>query len=136
MTDEALLEAFESATAPRESWTHEAHVRIAYLYLLRHAPPEALDRFRSKLRQLNASLGVFDGPESGYHETLTQAWLRVIAATIRSTGRASDSLEFCRSNPHLLARTLLRLYYTRQRILSSEAKVAFVEPDLAPLPRW
>jgi hypothetical protein len=38
------------------------------------------------------------------------------------------------ANPHLCAKTLLRLYYTRDRILTAEARAGFVEPDLAPLP--
>jgi hypothetical protein len=33
-----------------------------------------------------------------------------------------------------LAKTLLRLYYTREKIHSPEARASFVAPDVAPLP--
>lgn len=42
---------------------------------------------------------------------------------------------FSEANPHLFNKPLLRLYYTRERILTPEARVRYVEPDLAPLPR-
>jgi hypothetical protein len=46
----------------------------------------------------------------------------------------TDSESFCEAHPHLLQKTLLRLYYTRPRIMTLEAKARFVEPDIAPLP--
>ena len=41
---------------------------------------------------------------------------------------------FADAHPHLLSKSLLRLYYTEERALSPAAKERFVEPDLAPLP--
>jgi hypothetical protein len=61
--------------------------------------------------------------------------MRIILTTIETYGPAETSGEFCDQQPHLMQRKILRLFYSRARIISWEAKRAFVEPDLAALPR-
>lgn len=132
--DEALLDAFHRAAVPREAWTHETHVRVAYLLLRGRPLDEGLAAIRSGIRALNAALGVEEGPESGYHETVTAAWARIIHD--RAGDSASpDSQSFCAAHPELLDKRLLLRYYTRERIMSAEAKRGFVAPDVRALPR-
>jgi hypothetical protein len=134
MEDAALLEGFENCTLPKRVWTHHAHVRVAWLHLRRDAFPDALTNMGAGIRRLNMAHGVENGPSSGYHETLTCAFMCVVWATIESAGAGASSLDFCEANPHLLARTLPRLFYTRERMNSAEARQRFVAPDVAPLP--
>ena len=47
---------------------------------------------------------------------------------------APPSLEFLEAQQQLREKKLLRLYYSRARFGSPEAKYSFVPPDLAPLP--
>jgi len=135
MDDAALLDAFERCTLPKPLWTHESHVRVAWLHLQRDPFPQALKKIGAGIRQLNMVHGVENGPSSGYHETLTCTFLSLVWATIQSAGAGETSAEFCAANPHLLSRTLPRLFYTRERMASVEARLRFVPPDLAPLPR-
>jgi hypothetical protein len=132
--DEALLRAFEAAALTRAEWTHEAHVRTAWLYAARLPFEEALRRMRDGLRALNAAQGTPEGPMRGYHETLTQAWLRRVAAAVRASARDVDSRAFCERHPELLHRGCIDVHYSRERLFSPEAKRAFVEPDREPLP--
>ena len=134
MNDAALLDAFERCTLPKQHWTHQAHVRVAWLHLRRDPFPEALQKMGAGIRRLNEAHGVENGPSSGYHETLTCAFMSFVWATMQSVGAGASSLEFCDANPHLLARTLPRLFFTRERMNSLEARRRFVPPDLAPLP--
>ena len=134
MDDAALLDGFEHCTLPKQVWTHQAHVRVAWLHLRRDAFAAALAKIGAGIRKLNMAHGVENGPSSGYHETLTCAFMCLVWATIQSAGAGESSLEFCDANPHLLARTLPRLFYTRERINSADARLRFVAPDLAPLP--
>ncbi|MGH7742818.1 MAG: hypothetical protein ACRENS_12455, partial [Candidatus Eiseniibacteriota bacterium] len=59
----------------------------------------------------------------------------VIGAALEVNSRTpASSMEFIRLNPQLLDKTLLRRYYTRERMINAEAKAQFVAPDLEPLP--
>jgi hypothetical protein len=129
MNDDEFLAAFENADIPRREWSHEAHVRMAFLYLCRLTPSDALDRIRFGIKKLNARNGVVEG----YHETITVAFVRLIAA------RLSEEVTFPKfreRNPDLFDRTLtaLLIHYTRDRLFSPEARRDFLEPDLQPLP--
>jgi hypothetical protein len=134
MTDEQLLDGFRRAAVAPADWTHRAHIRIAWLHLTRLPFDEALGAVRAGIKALNAANAVEDGPTSGYHETVTVAWLRIVASTIRHHPRGDTSDAFCDGNPHLLSRTVLRLFYSKEQILSPQAKAKFVEPDLTALP--
>ena len=132
--DASFLEAVEARTIPFSEWSHRAHLRMAFAYLSRHPFEEALGRIRKGIQALNLAHGTPESPTRGYHETLTVAWARVVACTIAAFGPFKDSQEFCDRNPHLLQRTLMRIFYSQGRLFSAEAKRGFVEPDLAPLP--
>jgi hypothetical protein len=134
MTDEELLQAFEAGTVPLEAWTHRQHLRVAYLYLCAHGFEGASERVRSGIQRLNAAHQVPEAIDRGYHETLTQGWLRLLWVTIYQYGPAANSDEFLDSQPQLCVKQALRFFYSRERMMSPEAKQGFVEPDLAPLP--
>ncbi|HEY9655740.1 MAG TPA: hypothetical protein V6C50_09620 [Crinalium sp.] len=131
----ALVQAFEQHTLPRSQWTHTAHLTLALWYLAHYAPSEAIDRMRDGIQQYNAAQGIQQTKNSGYHETITLFWLWVgqwYLADRRVSRLALDAinqfLERC-SDP-----TLPFHYYSRDRLLSWEARTNWVEPDLHPLP--
>lgn len=147
MTDDEFLAAFEDCTLARKDWTHAAHVRIAWLYLTRtDSAAEVLDLIRSGIQKLNASFiarlqasGVL--PEKsldprgldGYHETITVAFVAVIAVRIVP---GEDFAAFRDRNPDLFDRSFpaLLTHYSPERLYSAAAREAFLPPDLAPLP--
>ena len=135
--DADFLRAFETRSIPIDSWNHRSHVRMAYLYLRDHGLDEGLRRIRAGIQALNASFGdkiPVDQIDRGYHETLTVAWARIIDSAVRNPGGEEHFEAFAATHPHLLQRTLLRLFYSRARLMTWEAKRGFVEPDLVPLP--
>jgi len=137
LADDAFLREFETCSIALESWSHRCHVRMAYLYLSRHGYADGLRRVRDGINALNASHGdkiPKDQVDRGYHETLTVAWARIIDATIRRWGAGADFEAFAAEHPHLLQKRLTRLFYSRERMMTWEAKRGFVEPDLLPLP--
>ncbi|MGH7244629.1 MAG: hypothetical protein ACREJD_14550 [Phycisphaerales bacterium] len=128
------LQNFESCSIPREEYTHRAHLTVAYLYLRAHPLSDAIIKMRTGIHRFNAAKGIENTPTGGYHETLTIAWMRVIDGTMKSYGSLGSPDELLAQHPHLLCVTLLRLFYTRDRIMSAEARASWVEPDLARLP--
>lgn len=133
--DEEFLDRFESCTIPFSEWKHRAHLKVAYLYLRRFSLDEAVAKMRAGLKALNEVHGSPESLDRGYHETLTVAWMRLVHLTLAQYGPAESSEQFLERQPELTNRYALRFFYSRDRIMSWEAKREFVEPDLAPLPQ-
>lgn len=121
-------------TLPKAEWTHAAHFAAA-LWLLRHHSYVPM-LMPGLICAYNDATGTKNTDTSGYHETITQASLR--AATHVLDGYDADTplhlvltalmaSEFGQSN-WLLA------YWTRERLFSPQARRAWIEPDLKPLP--
>ncbi|HEV3418616.1 MAG TPA: hypothetical protein VG056_17470 [Pirellulales bacterium] len=137
MDDLELVRCFEDCTLPFEQWTHRCHVKVAYCYLLQFPFELALDRMRAGIKRYNAANQVPEGPTSGYNETTTQAFLRLVAVTIQAYSDAfptPDADSFCEAHPQLMTRHVLRLFYSQACRMNPLAKTRFIEPDLAPLP--
>ena len=128
------IENFESAAIPLDQFNHRAHITVACSYLWLYPLEEATNRMRRGIHNFNTHHKVESTPTSGYHETLTVAWMRLLHATKAPHGAGLTVEQFLDQNPFLLSRTLLRLYYTKDRIMSPEARRQWVDPDLAPLP--
>jgi hypothetical protein len=137
MDDEEFLQRFEDCTLPFEQWTHRSHVKVAFLYLRTLPFDQALARIRCGIKKYNAAHQVPQGPTSGYNETTTQAFLRLIAATMQAYGEAlatPNANTFCDRHPQLMTRHALRFFYSPEARMHPLAKTEFVEPDLSPLP--
>lgn len=134
MTDAELLTAFEDCSLPLEQWTHQAHVRVAYLYASRHGLRAAIDRMRSSIKKYNIAMNIPDAIDRGYHETITQAFMHLVFAANLKTGAYASSQDFCSAHPELLTKYALRKFYSREQIMTWEAKAEFVPPDLCPFP--
>jgi hypothetical protein len=130
-----LAAAFERGTLPQAEWTHRAHLLMGLWYAARLPPAAALDAMRAGILRLNAAHGVVTTPSGGYHETITRAYMRLIERFVVEddgtdgwSARAGRLLRQHGAKDHLL------LYYTRDRLMSPDARFAWVEPDLRPLP--
>jgi hypothetical protein len=133
MDDPALWLAFTGSRLTHAQWTHEAHVRTAFLFSQRFAIDESHLRMRAGIIRLNERHGLVETSSRGYCETMTRVWLALVAdARARSTATSSRQLlERC---PELLDRTLPLRYYTRELLTSPRARAIFVAADLASLP--
>src|SRR5262245_40405820 len=135
MSDDEFVAAFEACTIPFPSeWTHRAHLRVAYHYLTRHPLEEAIARMRTGIRRFNAANRVSDASDRGYHDTLTQMWMLVLHGLLATAGPESGFDAFVETHPYLLQKTLGRLFYSRDRMMSDRAKREFVPPDRTPFP--
>ncbi len=133
MDDQELWQAFVGGTLPEKDWTHQAHLRVAWLYSERHDLDEAHVLMRVGIIRLNARHGLVETPARGYHETITRVWLALIRA-LRKEVVASTSTAFVTACGDRLARDAPLRHYTRDRLMSVEARAKFVDPDLLPLP--
>ena len=94
----------------------------------------ALLLLRARIRALNESHGVANTETGGYHETITRFYVWQIGRFLEQEGR-----EACVDE--LAEKLILRYgdkdlplrYWSRARLFSPEARLGWVEPDLAPL---
>ena len=135
MDDETFLRQFESTTWPKAEWHHRQHIKVAYLYLRRYPLETATVKIREGIKAYNTAHNVEDTLLSGYHETMTQAWLRLVHFTLCEYGPAENADTFFEQHPQLSQTKVLRFFYSKARFTSPEAKAMFVEPDLTPLPQ-
>ena len=133
MDDAGLWAAFSNSLLTQQQWTHEAHVRCAFLCLQRFDLDEAHLRLRAGIIRLNERHGLCESSTRGYFETLTRAWLVLVSDAARRS-RAANSSELLERCPELLDRGLTLRYYSQERLSSVRARAIFVEPDLARLP--
>jgi hypothetical protein len=133
--DDAFLQLFEARAIPLAQWNHRSHLRIAYSYLTRFPFEAALQKMRTGVRAYNRANGIEDTPASGYHETMTCAFMHIIHTTLCQFGAAASSEEFLDAQSQLSNKRILLLFYSRDRIMSADAKAHFIEPDLAALPK-
>jgi hypothetical protein len=133
MDDETLWTAFHDKTLTQADWSHEAHLRIAWLHVTRYTLDEAHLRLPAGIVRLNEGHGLVESPVRGYFETLTYAWLSLVLAAQREV-RASTSEDLLAKRPELLDRTLPLRHYSRELLQTVRARAVLVPPDLEPLP--
>ncbi len=131
MTDDEFIIAFEACTLPNEEFHHADHVRMAFLYLCRFSPIEALQRFSQSLK----NFAVAKGRPNLYHETITWAFLLMIRERMvrysQCRGIQPTWNEFAGNNADLLnwKDNILRRYYREETLSSELAKTTFIFPD-------
>jgi hypothetical protein len=79
------------------------------LYLRRYPFETALTRIREKIKAHNLAHNLPDSPTSGYHETMTQAWMRLVYLTLCEYGPAETADGFYGQNPQLSEKKILRM---------------------------
>ncbi len=127
MKDEELIAKFEDATLPSTEFHHREHVQLAFLYLQRYPPLEALERFAVSLARFAAAN---DKPDL-YNETVTWAFVLLIRERIARSGRTQLWEEFAQGNGDLLdwKNNILKNYYRDETLTSRLAKSTFILPD-------
>jgi hypothetical protein len=120
---------------PKAEWTHAAHFASA-IWLLRCRPEiDAAVALPAAIRAYNEATGVANTDSTGYHETITQASLRVARAFVASH-LASSLFETCNAvmSSRFGKSDWIFDYWSRASILSPVARKIWVDPDLRLLP--
>ena len=126
MTDRDFARAFERGDVPPSEFSHRSHIRLAWVYL-QEGPTfdAALARIRDGIKQFAAAAGKADK----YHETMTVGWMTVLAAARDRVGAELSFDDLLRLEPELADKDLLLRHYSRDRLFSDAARVAWVPPD-------
>ena len=131
-TDDDFLKHFEDCSLEKCEFTHEAHVRMAWIYLKHFPFEQASNLIRDGIKRFNQS----KGNSTGYHETVTQAFAYIIHDAIQKHPSMSSWHEFRSLHSHFLDRTnpILLKYYQKETLDQPQSRLEFIDADVQPLP--
>ena len=122
-TDHAqIIRDFENDANPDAPFHHADHVRVAVAILARH--PEFLVAARAYSDGLK-SIAARAGNPAAYHETITLAFLSLIAERM-ATGTCRDYDAFAAANDDLFDKSTLKRWYGVQRLQSAIARTTMM----------
>ena len=122
-----LLARFLDTTLPAGQFHHEQHVHVAWLFVRNHGMPAALGEFTRAIKRFAEAKGA----HGLYHETITWAFLLLIAERQARTGAATWE-QFAAAHSDLLVwkPSILHRYYSKELLASDLARRTFLMPDL------
>jgi len=128
-------EGFLARTLPKIEWTHEAHISTTCWLILERPDISPEHDLPDLIRRYNVSVGGVNSETEGYHETITQVFIRTLRTSL--TKKVDGSLVE-RVNEVLLApegrRDWPLRFYSPELLFSVPARMGWVEPDLGELP--
>jgi hypothetical protein len=126
---EAFLHGFESCTLTKSDWTHSAHLLAGAWYVHVLGADAALDHMRICIRRFNISVGGQNTPTSGYHETLTVFWIKLLDALLRRS-QPIPRADFANLAVATYSnqRDIFRRFYDFDVVNSTEARATWIPP--------
>ena len=122
--DEEFLAGLEAGTLPPAEFNHRGHLRAGFLYLRRHDFPGACVAMKRTIRAFAAALG----KGSLFHETVTIAYLALMAERLIEEPRELGFDDFLERYPELLSSEYFERYYPKGSLDGQEARATFVLP--------
>ena len=123
-------------TLPRTEWTHEAHLAACAWLLLERSDILPERDMPAIIRGYNEAVGTPNSDSEGYHETLTQLYIRGVRLHLaeHSGGTLTEKVNALLAGERGRRDWPLR-FWSKGLLVSVAARRHFVEPDLEALPR-
>lgn len=134
LTDDEFVTAFESLTLGDDRFRHYDHVRLAWIFVRGARDAGAFARATERIATGIRRFARHHGGAAKYHETITRAYMRLVAAHVRRTPDISAFDVFATMHPDLMDKHLPRVYYSEALLSSVSAREQWVDPDITPLP--
>ncbi|MBH8560843.1 hypothetical protein I8748_01275 [Nostoc sp. CENA67] len=129
-----LINRFQNCTLPRCEWNHFAHLIVALSYLIQYEEKQAVNLIRQGIQEYNKAIGIKTTKNSGYHETLTLFWIHMVRRYLFNLEKSSSNIELANELIHTYGNKNLPLeYYSRDLLMSWEARNHWTAPDLKPI---
>ena len=139
LSDEAIVhigEGLLARTLPKAEWTHEAHLAATTWLVLNHPEIDLDTELRDIISRYNESVGGVNSDSEGYHDTITHAFLRGVRLFLSEadlTRPIHDLVNELLMSPMGRRDWPLR-FWSKDRLMSVEARRNWVEPDLEAMP--
>ncbi len=129
LTDEAFEIAFREGSLDVSLFSHEAHLRLAWIHIEKYGVKRAIDNVCEQLKCFVLKNGAVDK----YNTTVTIAAIRAVYH-FRLKSETDNFTEFISEFPRLKNnfKALLEQHYTTDIFSSEKAKKSYLVPDLLP----
>jgi hypothetical protein len=133
------VDGFVHATLTPAEWTHDAHLAVGTWQVAQLGHEAAFEQLQRLIPRLNLALGNVNDDHHGYHDTITRAYVVLIADLVEAERRRASTPPSHESLVHaVLAHPLARKdallrFYSRDRLMSVDARRGWGEPDLCAL---
>ena len=131
LSDREFQTAFEDCTLASTAFRHYDHIRLAWIVLGERSLDDAIAWMRAAIARFAMH---HLGDTRLYHETLTIAWMRLVAAARRASPQAASFDEFAARHAELLDQSLPYQFYSEAQLKSGTARAEWIDPDVMPLP--
>ena len=129
LTNEQFESAFETNILDPKLFTHEAHLRLAWIHIHKYGIDTAIKNITSQLLNYTRHVGADDK----YNETVTVAAAKAVYHFMLKS-KSTNFKDFILEYPRLKFnfKELLGQHYGFDVFSSEEAKSSFLAPDLLP----
>jgi hypothetical protein len=129
-----FIAAFEDGSLPKARWTHPAHLLTGACYVHALGEADAIVRMRARVSAYNFAVGGQNTPTSGYHETVTVFWIKLLALTLTHLRALDPGLSRADFAHHAVTtlspyRNLYAEFYDFDLLTSPEARRAWIPPN-------
>jgi len=129
ISDKEFEKLFETCKLDPTIFTHEAHLRLAWIHISRYGLEQAENNIKLQLKNFVASVGATDK----YNKTLTIVAIRAVNH-FRSKSKSNDFKNYIAEFPKLKTdfKSLINSHYSINIFSSQKSKTEFIKPDLIP----
>lgn len=129
LNDSIFEEQFAACTLDPALFSHEAHLRLAWIHLCKYGIDQAISNICLQIQRYAASLGAHDK----YNETVTIAAIRAVYHFMLRS-ETDNFQDFIAENSRLKTsfKQLLNSHYRTDIFSSERAKKEYLEPELLP----
>ncbi len=129
LSDIEFEEQFESCTLEPTFFTHEAHMRLAWIHIKKYGGPAACENICNQIKRFDI---VHDKGEK-YNKTVTIAAVKIVQHFM-SKSEVATFPEFIELYPRLTKNfmQLVRSHYGTDIFSDPVAKTTYIQPNLLP----
>lgn len=129
LSDSIFEKQFIDCQLDPSIFSHEAHLRLAWINIDRHGFVQAEKNIQAQLQNFVA----FVGAKDKYHVTLTVAAIKIVNH-FKENSTTDNFKDFIKEHPALKNnfKDLIARHYSFDIFKSKKAQAAFLEPDLLP----
>jgi hypothetical protein len=129
LSDDAFENLFLTCQLNPDLFTHEAHLRLAWIHITKYGEAQAIENITNQLLNFVTRLGAADK----YNTTVTIAAIKAVHHFTQKSQSATFT-DFIQEFPKLKYnfKELLRTHYGVDIFKVERAKQEFLEPDLLP----